>query len=115
MAMERLFKLMAEKKASDLFIAVGSAVHMKVNGTSIPINQQLMDNGMIKSLLSEIVSVADFESFTVDARAQQGLRRLRASGASACRRSSSAARSRSSSATSRATSRRSTRCTCRRS
>ena len=64
MAMERLFKLMAEKKASDLFIAVGSAVHMKVNGTSIPINQQLMDNGMIKSLLSEIVSPADFDELT---------------------------------------------------
>ena len=61
MAMERLFKLMAEKKASDLFIAVGSAVHMKVNGTTIPINQQVMDNGMIKSLLSEIVSPADFD------------------------------------------------------
>jgi pilus retraction protein PilT len=61
MAMERLFKLMAEKKASDLFIAVGSAVHMKVNGTSIPINQQLMDNGMIKSLLSEIVKPEDFD------------------------------------------------------
>ena len=61
MAMERLFKLMSEKKASDLFIAVGSAVHMKVNGTSIPINQQLMDNNMIKSLLSEIVSEADFD------------------------------------------------------
>jgi twitching motility protein PilU len=62
MAMERLFKLMAEKKASDLFIAVGSAVHMKVNGTSIPINQQLMDNGMIKSLLSEIITPEDFDS-----------------------------------------------------
>ncbi len=61
MAMERLFKLMSEKKASDLFIAVGSAVHMKVNGTSIPINQQLMDNNMIKSLLSEIVSDGDFD------------------------------------------------------
>ena len=61
MAMERLFKLMAEKKASDLFIAVGSAVHMKVNGTTIPINQQVMDNGMIKSLLSEIVSPTDFD------------------------------------------------------
>ena len=61
MAMERLFKLMAEKKASDLFIAVGSAVHMKVNGTSIPINQQLMDNGMIRSLLTEIISPDDFD------------------------------------------------------
>ncbi len=64
MAMERLFKLMAEKKASDLFIAVGSAVHMKVNGTAIPINQQLMDNGMIRSLLSEIVSPAEFDILT---------------------------------------------------
>ena len=61
MAMERLFNLMAEKKASDLFIAVGSPVHVKVNGTTIPINQQVMDNGMIKSLLSEIVSAEEFE------------------------------------------------------
>ena len=61
MAMERLFKLMAEKKASDLFIAVGSAVHMKVNGTSVPINQQLMDNAMIKSLLSEIIKPEEFD------------------------------------------------------
>ncbi|MGI9025409.1 MAG: PilT/PilU family type 4a pilus ATPase [Burkholderiaceae bacterium] len=61
MAMERLFKLMAEKKASDLFIAVGSAVHMKVNGTSVPINQQLMDNAMIKSLLSEIITPDEFD------------------------------------------------------
>ncbi len=61
MAMERLFKLMAEKKASDLFIAVGSAVHMKVNGTSVPINQQLMDNAMIKSLLSEIIAPEEFD------------------------------------------------------
>ncbi len=61
MAMERLFKLMAEKKASDLFIAVGSAVHMKVNGTSVPINQQLMDNAMIKSLLSEIITPEEFD------------------------------------------------------
>ena len=61
MAMERLFKLMAEKKASDLFIAVGSAVHMKVNGTSVPINQQLMDNAMIRSLLSEIVKPEEFD------------------------------------------------------
>ena len=72
MAMERLFKLMAEKKASDLFIAVGSAVHMKVNGTSIPINQQLMDNGMIKSLLSEIISVADFDELTATHELNKG-------------------------------------------
>lgn len=72
MAMERLFKLMAEKKASDLFIAVGSAVHMKVNGTSIPINQQLMDNGMIKSLLTEIVSPAEFDELNATHELNKG-------------------------------------------
>ena len=60
MAMERLFRLMAEKRASDLFMAVGSPVHLKVNGTSVPINQQVMDNAMIKSLLSEMISEAEF-------------------------------------------------------
>jgi twitching motility protein PilU len=60
MAMERLFHLMMEKKASDLFMAVGSPVHLKVNGTSVPINQQNMDNGMIRSLLAEILDDADF-------------------------------------------------------
>jgi twitching motility protein PilU len=58
--MERLFHLMMEKKASDLFMAVGSPVHLKVNGTSVPINQQNMDNGMIRSLLAEILNEADF-------------------------------------------------------
>ena len=60
MAMERLFHLMMEKKASDLFMAVGSPVHLKVNGSSVPINQQNMDNGMIRSLLAEILNDADF-------------------------------------------------------
>jgi twitching motility protein PilU len=60
MAMDRLFHLMMEKKASDLFMAVGSPVHLKVNGTSVPINQQNMDNGMIRSLLAEILTDADF-------------------------------------------------------
>jgi twitching motility protein PilU len=60
MAMERLFQLMLEKKASDLFVAVGSPVHLKVNGTSVPINQQVMDNAMIASLLGEILSESDF-------------------------------------------------------
>ncbi len=72
MAMERLFKLMAEKKASDLFIAVGSAVHMKVNGTSIPINQQLMDNAMIKSLLSEIITPDEFDRLHAEFELNKG-------------------------------------------
>ena len=38
MALERLFHLMAEKNASDLYLSVGSAVTIKINGVCVPIN-----------------------------------------------------------------------------
>lgn len=56
MAMERLFQLMKEKKASDMFFAVYSPIHIKINGNLLPINQQKMDNDYILSLLNEVVS-----------------------------------------------------------
>lgn len=56
MAMDRLFLLMKEKAASDLFIAVNSPIHIKIDGNLIPINQQKLDQAAIMSLLREIVS-----------------------------------------------------------
>ncbi len=56
MAMERLFQLMKEKNASDMFFAVNSPVQIKINGNLIPINQQKLDPDNIISLLSEIAS-----------------------------------------------------------
>ena len=56
--MERLFQLMHEKKASDMFMSVGSPINIKINGTAVPVNQQVMDNSMIKSLLAEYLSEA---------------------------------------------------------
>jgi twitching motility protein PilU len=55
MAMDRLFQLMKDKAASDLFMAVGSPIQVKINGTMIPINQQKMDGAAILSLLAEVV------------------------------------------------------------
>lgn len=55
MAMDRLFLLMKEKAASDLFIAVNSPIHIKINGNLIPINQQKLDQKAIMSLLAEVV------------------------------------------------------------
>jgi len=55
MAMERLFQLMKEKGASDLFLAVNSPIQVKINGNLIPVNQQRMDQGSIMALLSEVV------------------------------------------------------------
>jgi twitching motility protein PilU len=56
MAMERLLALMAEKKASDLFIAAGTAVQIKINGTTVPINQQRLDPASVDALLREILT-----------------------------------------------------------
>lgn len=56
MAMDRLFQLMKEKNASDMFFAINSPIHLKINGTLLPINQQKMDEENIHSLLSEVVT-----------------------------------------------------------
>ena len=56
MAMDRLFQLMKEKNASDMFFAVNSPVHIKINGNLIPINQNKLDPGNILSLLSEVAT-----------------------------------------------------------
>jgi twitching motility protein PilU len=56
MVMDRLFALMKEKEASDMFMAVNAPLHIKVAGQMMPINQQKMDNASILGLLAEVVS-----------------------------------------------------------
>ncbi len=41
-AMKRLFQLMAEKKASDIFLSVGAPINIKINGNAVPVNQTVM-------------------------------------------------------------------------
>src|SRR6267142_3544287 len=53
--MKRLFQLMAEKKASDIFLSVGSPINIKINGLAMPINQQAMDANTVRSLLYEVI------------------------------------------------------------
>jgi len=54
-AMTRLFQVMADKKASDIFLSVGSPINIKINGIAMPINQQLIDGTTIKALLYEVI------------------------------------------------------------
>ena len=63
-AMKRLFQLMAEKKASDLFISVGAAIHIKIEGVAMPVNQTIMSPDTVKQLLYEVLNerqIRDFE------------------------------------------------------
>jgi len=55
-AMKRLFQLMAEKKASDIFLSIGSPINIKINGIAVPVNQQVMSSETIISLLHEVLT-----------------------------------------------------------
>lgn len=73
MAMDRLFQLMKDKKASDLFMAVNSPVHIKINGHLLPINQQKMDNATIKALLDEVVSPTQMQELDTHNELNMGI------------------------------------------
>lgn len=66
MAMERLLTLMADKKASDLFIAAGSPVQIKINGSTVPVNQQRLDPPSIEALLREVLTDKQWSRFELD-------------------------------------------------
>ncbi|HET7199345.1 MAG TPA: PilT/PilU family type 4a pilus ATPase [Burkholderiales bacterium] len=54
-AMKRLFQLMADKKASDIFLSVGAPINIKINGNVMPVNQQTMDSSTVRALLYEVI------------------------------------------------------------
>lgn len=60
MALDKLFHLMAEKNASDLFISVGSPVTIKINGVCVPVNQERLTPEQVVGLLAERLNDAHF-------------------------------------------------------
>ena len=73
MAMDRLFQLMKEKNASDMFFAVNSPVHIKINGNLIPINQQKLDPDNIDALLAEVASKEQMDELRRDNELNMGI------------------------------------------
>ena len=63
MAMDRLFQLMKDKNASDMFFAINSPIHLKINGNLLPINQQKMDEENIMALLAEVLSAEQIAQY----------------------------------------------------
>ncbi len=61
--MKRLFQLMADKKASDIFMSVSSPINIKINGTAIAVNQQVMDAKTIKELLYEVLTEKQIKEY----------------------------------------------------
>src|ERR1035437_1347289 len=63
MILDKLFQLMAEKQASDIFISAGVPIHIKIQGNTVPVNQQLMDPGMIEKIAFELMSPDQLKTF----------------------------------------------------
>jgi twitching motility protein PilU len=63
MAMDKLLELMAEKRASDLFITVGSPIQLKLKGVTVPVNQTRLEQQQVEALLREVVSERQWAQF----------------------------------------------------
>jgi twitching motility protein PilU len=62
-AMKRLFQLMAEKKASDIFLSVGAPINIKINGNAVPVNQAVMTADAVKTLLYEVLNEKQIKEY----------------------------------------------------
>jgi twitching motility protein PilU len=58
-----LFKLMAEKQASDLFLSAGAPVSIKILGTIMPVNQQIIDPETSRKVAYEVMSDKQIKEF----------------------------------------------------
>jgi twitching motility protein PilU len=66
MFIEKLLQLMAEKKASDIFISAGSPISIKIQGTIMPVNPQAMDAEQTKKIVYEMLTPRQIEIFERD-------------------------------------------------
>ena len=62
-AMKRLFQLMADKKASDIFLSVGAPINSKINGVAMPVNQTVLNSDAVRQLLNEVLTERQVRSF----------------------------------------------------
>lgn len=53
--MERILRLMADKKASDVYLSAHSPALIKINGEAIPINSQILPPDAPRNLLAEVL------------------------------------------------------------
>ena len=65
MYLDRLFKLMAETQASDIFISCGAPINIKINGALSPLSTQPMDVETVNRIAYELMNkeqAREFES-----------------------------------------------------
>ncbi|MES2012515.1 MAG: PilT/PilU family type 4a pilus ATPase [Pseudomonadota bacterium] len=58
-----ILKFMLDKNGSDLFFSTGTAIHIEIEGDTLPINAQPMAPGMIKEIAYSIMSADQIKEF----------------------------------------------------
>ncbi|MDD2728060.1 PilT/PilU family type 4a pilus ATPase [Malikia sp.] len=61
--MDKLLRLMAEKKASDLYLSANAPVTIKIDGVYLPVNPQLLPTDAPYQLLAEVVTPEQLAEF----------------------------------------------------
>ncbi len=70
--MERILRLMAEKKASDVYLSANSPALIKINGQCVPINSQSLPFDAPRNLLAEILSPEHMAELDADGELNMG-------------------------------------------
>ncbi len=89
--MERILRLMAEKKASDVYLSANAPTLIKINGQCVPINNQLLPPDAPQGAAGRGAAGQPHDRAGRDRRAEHGARASRAWAASASRPCASAA------------------------
>lgn len=59
--MQKILRLMSERKASDVYLSAHCPALIRINGESVPINSQILPPDAPRNLLAEVVSPAKLE------------------------------------------------------
>jgi twitching motility protein PilU len=73
MVLTPLFKLMAEKQASDMFFTAGSPIQIKIQGEVMPINTQLLDPPAVQKMAYDCMSPEQIQGFESELEANFSL------------------------------------------
>ncbi|MDT7515490.1 PilT/PilU family type 4a pilus ATPase [Rhodoferax mekongensis] len=70
--MERILRLMSEKKASDVYLSAHAPALIKINGQCVPINSQTLPSDAPRNLLAEVLSPQHIEILERDGELNVG-------------------------------------------
>ena len=71
--MERILRLMADKKASDVYLSAHAPALIKINGLCIPINNQILPPDAPRNLLAEVIPAERMVELETSSELNMGL------------------------------------------